>query len=416
MKLDELKDKKVAVVGMGVNNQHLAEYLKSHGINFQIIDSWRTPDDLVGKLDQFEIIFRTPGLPYLSKAVQQAKSKGVEISSQTKLFFDLCPVQIIGVTGTKGKGTTSTLIAKILKGHGYGWRVWLGGNIGKDPFEFLDKLFEEDANQDIVVLELSSFQLQDMNRSPDIAVVLNIFPDHLNHHASLEEYHQAKANILAFQPKNSLAVLHPDLPDWFKQLGQGRKIIFKPELFSDFQTKLLGRHNVDNIAAAITVALELGCDNENILREVVSKFKPLPHRLREVRKVGDVRFIDDAFSTNIEPTMAAIDAFDEPEILIVGGHDKGLDFTPLGEKIIKSKNIKALIVIGQVAPKIKDSVKGFKGKILQGEGKLKNILQQALSIAEAGDVIIFSPATSSFDMFKNESDRGDQFVKLVQDL
>src|SRR6185503_10326551 len=155
--LDNLRGKKIAVVGLGTNNRHLADFLTQQGIEFEIIDGWKDKDDLIGKLDRFEIIFRTPGLPYLSKAVQQAKASGVTVSSQTKLFFELCPSPIIGVTGTKGKGTTSSLITKILETAGK--KVWLGGNIGTDPFEFINQI----KPTDFVVLELSSFQLQDLD-------------------------------------------------------------------------------------------------------------------------------------------------------------------------------------------------------------------------------------------------------------
>jgi UDP-N-acetylmuramoylalanine--D-glutamate ligase len=179
MKLVDLKNKKIAIVGLGINNRHLAEYFKKNDIKFEIVDGWKTPDDLVGKLDNFEIIFRTPGLPYLSKAIQQAKQKGVVIYSQTKLFFDLCPCPIIGITGTKGKGTTATLIDLILRAAGK--NTWLGGNIGNDPFEFIDRV----KMGDWVVLELSSFQLQDVHKSPHIAVVLKITPEHLDHHNSV---------------------------------------------------------------------------------------------------------------------------------------------------------------------------------------------------------------------------------------
>lgn len=410
MTLDGLRGKKIGMVGMGVNNQHLAQYLKAHGIQFQIIDNWTTPDDLIGKLDEFEVIFRTPGLPYLSQAVQQAKSKGVEISSQTKLFFDLCPVQIIGVTGTKGKGTTSSLIAKILETTGY--KAWLGGNIGKDPFEFLDQI----ERDDFVVLELSSFQLQDMERSPQVAVVLNISPDHLNHHESMEEYLQAKSQILAYQAENDVAVLNQDLPDSFKSFGKGKKIFFSSEQVSDFQTKLLGKHNFQNIAAAVNVGLVYGVDGDYDLRKAVSEFEPLPHRLNPIRELNGIQFVDDAFSTNVEPTIAAISAFEKPIVLIVGGFDKGQDFTKLGEHIKSSKHLKGVVVIGQVAPKILAVIQGYKGKIITGGKNLKEIVNQALSIADKKGVVVFSPGTSSFDMFKDETDRGEQFVKVVKEL
>lgn len=401
--------KKIAVVGLGINNQELTGFLTRQGIIYDVIDGWKDPDELVGKLDAYNIIFRTPGLPFLSKAVQQAKAKGVEISSQTKLFFQLCPAPIIGITGTKGKGTTSSLIAKIIEKSGI--KAWLGGNIGCDPFKFLENV----NPADFVVLELSSFQLQDLRQSPHIAVVLNITSDHLNHHISVEEYVQAKSSLMAFQTDKDYAVLHKSLPDWYKNLGQAKKIFFDSKDVAGFKTKLLGEHNLENIAAAASCAKLLGIE-ELIIRKAVAEFKPLPHRLNKIGEIKGISFVDDAFSTNIDPTIAAVKAITSPLILIIGGSDKDLDFTILGEEIKSSTNLKGLVVIGQVTDKILKAVKGFQGKILTGAANMREILSQAQSLAVSGDVILFSPASASFDMFKNEKDRGEQFVKQVMML
>ncbi len=250
--LENLQGKRIAVVGLGVNNKKLAEYLTINNVAYDVIDGWKDPDELIGRLDHYNLIFRTPGLPLLSNAVQEAQKKGVEISSQTKLFFQLCPATIIGVTGTKGKGTTSSLIAKILETAGK--KVWLGGNIGRDPFEFLDSV----KFNDYVVLELSSFQLQDLHLSPHIAIVLNITSDHLNHHQSVEEYITAKSSIIAFQSEKDFAILHENLPKWFKDLGGSRKIFFEGKDVADYPTKLLVPHNLENISAAAACAKLLG--------------------------------------------------------------------------------------------------------------------------------------------------------------
>jgi UDP-N-acetylmuramoylalanine--D-glutamate ligase len=404
--IEKLRSQKVAVVGMGKNNQKLAEFLRKNRIAFDPIQDWKNADELIGKLDHYDVIFRTPGLPYLSQAIQQAKSAGVEISSQTKLFFELCPAPIIGITGTKGKGTTSSLIAKILQAAGK--KTWLGGNIGTDPFEFLDDI----DPSGIVVLELSSFQLQDLDQSPTIAVVLSVTPDHLNHHQSFEEYMQAKSNILSHQSPSEFAVLHSTLPDWFKQSGAGKKIWIEPAEVRDYERKLLGEHNLDNIDAAKKVAEILNID-ESVIRKTVAEFEPLPHRLNPLRQVNGIAYIDDAFSTNVDPTIAAINSMTAPFVLIVGGHDKGLDFTKVGSAILASENLKGLVVIGEVTDKILVASQGFKGKILTGAQNMTEILDQAKSLAQPGDAILFSPGTSSFDMFKNEFDRGQQFVDLV---
>ncbi len=407
--LSRLRGKKIAIVGMGVNNRKLADYLSKHGIKFEVIDGWNKPEDLIGRLDRFDVVFRTPGLPYLSAAVQQAKQKGVEIFSQTKFFFELCPAPIIGITGTKGKGTTSSLIAKILETSGK--KIWLGGNIGKDPFEFLEQIKPED----LVILELSSFQLQDMTQSPHVALVLSITSDHLDHHQSVDEYVSAKSSILKFQTEKDVAILHPSLPDAFKNLGKGKKIIYDPGSAQDYETKLLGQHNKENIAAAAAVAKFLGVE-ESEIRTAVAEFETLPHHLEVLRTVNGITYIDDAVSTNVEPAIAAINAITTPLILIVGGFDKGVDFEPLGKVIVSAKNLKAVVVIGDVTDKILKIIAGFKGKILTGAKNMNEILSQAQSVATAGDTIVISPATSSFDMFANMYDRAEQFVKAVKAL
>ncbi|MBX4187093.1 MAG: UDP-N-acetylmuramoyl-L-alanine--D-glutamate ligase [Candidatus Doudnabacteria bacterium] len=407
--LEQLRNKKIAIVGLGKNNQKLAEFLSGKNIKYEIVDGWKSPNELVGKLDSFDIIFRSPGLPYLSAAVQQAKRAGVQILSQTKLFFQLCPAPIVGVTGTKGKGTTSSLIAKILETAGR--RTWLAGNIGRDPFEFVEKL----SASDIVVLELSSFQLQDLGQSPHIAVVLSITPDHLNHHHDFEEYIHAKAQILSHQKPTDFAVLHPNLPDWFKNQGQAEKIVIEPGKVAQLKRKLLGEHNLDNIAAAKAVAEILKIDPK-VVEKVVAEFEPLPHRLSVLKTVKGITYIDDGFSTNIEPTIAAINAVTTPVILIIGGSEKGLDFTALGKKIVSADKVKGLVVIGEVTGKILKVVEGFKGKVLTGAENMTKILEQAQSLAAAGDTILFSPATASFGLFKDEFDRAEQFVNAADKL
>ncbi len=409
MRLPELEGKNIGIIGLGTNNRKLAEFLSAQGIKFGTIDQWTGNETLIGRLDDFDIIFRTPGLPYNSAAVQQAKNKGVIISSQTKLFFELCPAPIIGVTGTKGKGTTSSLIAKILESAGK--KVWLAGNIGRDPFEFLEQIKPEDS----VVLELSSFQLQDLERSPHIAVVLNITSDHLNHHADLAEYIQAKISIIAFQTPKDFAILHPALPPSFQAAGAGKKIIFDPSGASHYKTKLLGQHNWENIAAAAGAARVLEIP-ENVISTAIAEFEPLPHRLNPVKTVEGITYVDDGFSTNIDPTIAAMAAMDAPFVLIVGGFDKGLDWAPVGQAIKENANLKGVVVIGAVTEKILVTIKGFNRPVLRGAQTMEEMLKQARSLTAPGDKILFSPGTSSFDMFKNEYDRAEQFVQAVNSL
>jgi UDP-N-acetylmuramoylalanine--D-glutamate ligase len=409
MKVDELKGKKVAIIGMGVNNQKMADYFKNRRIKFDVVDGWKNETELIGKLDQYQVIFRSPGLPYLSKSIQQAKNKGAEITSQTQLFFSLCPAKIIGVTGTKGKGTTSSLIAKILStAHK---PTVLAGNIGLDPFEFLDDL----SIEHFVVMELSSFQLQDMKVSPHVAVVVNLSPDHLDHHKNLAEYYEAKQQIVNHQTASDFAILNKQLPDSFKTSGLGKKIFFDSADGQGYHTKLLGPHNRENIAAAVTTAKTLGI-KEVYIKGSVASFESLPHRLSFARNYKDVTYIDDSYSTNVESTMAAIDSFDSNIILIVGGADKKLDFHKLGKKIVNSGKVKGVVVIGQIAEQIVKSFTGYRGKVFQGAKNMDEIIIQAHSIAKPGDVVLLSPATSSFGMFKNATDRAEQFRKSVNQL
>ncbi len=412
--LEYLKGKKIAVLGLGVNNQKLVEFFAKHGIVYEVL-TWKHVSDLEGRLDSFDIIFRTPGFPFLAPAIQQALAKGVEISSGTKLFFDLCPAPIIGVTGTKGKGTTSSLIAKILEAGDF--KVWLAGNIGTDPFEFLDFIHP----QDLVVLELSSFQLQDLHKSPHVAVVLNITADHLDlsgklenptsaQHASLKEYFDAKMQILATQTENDFAVLSSRLPASAQAVGKGQKIIFDGNDVADYENQLIGKFYRENIAAAVAVG-KIYKITEPKIRQAVAQFKGLPHRMQVVGAKNGVTYIDDSAGTNEDTASAAITAIETPLIAIVGGSSKGLSYEKLAEVILKSPNLKGLVVIGAEAPKILKLIKNYKGMILTGAKNMKEIVSQARSMAKPGDMILLSPAAASFDMFKNYGDRGDQFAK-----
>ena len=432
MNLEDLRGKKVAVAGLGINNQKLADYLQQQKITFEIFDGWQSADALVGKLDEFEVIFRTPGLPYLSEAIQRAKTKGVIIYSQTKLFFDMCPAKIIGVTGTKGKGTTATLLSKILEAGGR--KTWLAGNIGEDPFEFIDEVKPDD----LVVLELSSFQLQDLHKSPHLAVVLKITADHLDHHRTVEEYIEAKKNIVAYQTSKDFAVINYDnevsrsfasqiesavywnsinqkvSPGCFVENSQ---IVLAPDVpvMSVSEVALIGRFNLENVPSAIAAASALGVADLPAIRRAVSAFHGLPHRLEFVAELDGVRYFDDSFSTVPDTAIAAIDAFSDPIVLIAGGSEKKSDYGPLGRKIAASK-VKALLPIGATGQKIVQEARksGFAGVVAQDTmPNMKTIVETAKSLAISGDVVLLSPAAASFGMFKNYKDRGDQFKKIL---
>lgn len=360
---NKFRGKKIAVLGLGIEGLSTAKFLEEQGTEVITLDQ-KQGKDYLKNLNQYDLLVRSPGvkLEFLKKYVSKDK-----ITSQTKLFFDLCPCPIIGVTGTKGKGTTSSLIYEMLRKQDLD--VYLGGNIGKPPLDFLDKL----NPQSIAVLELSSFQLQDITKSPHVAVMLMITSEHLDYHKNTDEYVDSKRNILRFQTSSDIAIVNKDYPASSESdihtTGKVYKVsresiaqdgcyvengkIKARATFGKNKTRVLeiietsdillpGKHNLENVCAAVMAAILLGVSKENIAA-VLKTFKGLEHRLELIRQVNGVRFYDDSFSTIPETTIAAIEAFRDPEILILGGSSKNSDFKELGEIISSSKNIKAII-------------------------------------------------------------------------
>ncbi len=446
-------NKKIAVLGLGIEGRDVCEYLLKQGARNitvfdrktaveleQIYKQFKGLKSLEFKLGQnylkdglvdFDIIFRSPAFKLSMPEIVEAKKAGATISSATKLFFDFCPAKIIGVTGTKGKGTTATLIYQILKKAKK--QAFLAGNIGQPMLSILPKLSKESW----VILELSSFQLIDMTKSPHLAVVLFISSEHLDYHKDTHEYIQSKANIVIYQTKNDMAILNADNPtsSSFASLtpakiycfSRSRKVnggyveadkifLFDKEIGGVSKLKLRGAHNWDNVCAAIT-ASRLGGADINSIEKTVFSFSGLEHRLELVRKYKGVFFYNDSFSTTPETAIAAIRAFKEPIILIAGGSEKGSNYTELGKEIAHS-SVKCLILIGQMAEQIKQTALrgGYKSKIIYQPGKMKEIVRKAFAEAKTGEVVLLSPACASFDMFKNYKDRGSQFKKYVRSL
>lgn len=454
-KLENLKNQKVAVLGLGEENVALVKFLTQQDIKLTICDKksreelgeyykqikdkalpihFQLGQDYLENLEDFDIIFRTPGLPYLNSKIQKAKNNGVIISSEMKLFFDLCPCPIVGVTGTKGKGTASSLIYEILKNKS---KIYLAGNIGTAPISFLDQI----KSDDIVVLELSSFQLQDMDNSPHIAVVLDIKVDHLDYHQSRQEYIESKINIVKFQTKNDLAVINADYLTsfefgvqtpaktyWFsrrKSIDEGcfvenNEIILRTSdedllICKTSEVILKGEHNLENICAAVLASYLAGADLESI-KAVVKSFKGLEHRLEFVRNFKEINFYNDSFSTTPDTTIAAINSFKSPIILLVGGSEKKSDFKELGQ-VIKNSTVKAIISIGQTAPKIIDAIgKDHSIEIVDTIKSMEEAVNFAFEIGQKDDVVILSPASASFDRYKNYKERGETFKKIILDL
>ena len=457
--ITDLASKRIAIIGFGQEGKSLANFLAKKNIKFSILDQKKpagfskkelaqiykfNPTPQLGKnylanLSQFDLVFRSPGVKRHLQPIQEAEKKGVIILSPSQLFLALCPGKVIAVTGTKGKGTTATLISKILEKANF--VCYLGGNIGQPPLNFLGKIKKDDW----VVLELSSFQLTDLIIRPQIAVVLMVTSEHLDWHQNPVEYLQAKINLIKNQTRDDISVFAADYPNSTKISGftnaqkyffstksevktgvslHQDKFIFKngnyqTEICSTSDIRLPGPHNLENVAAAITVACLLGVDT-NIIRQVLRKFQGLPHRLELVIKKNGVLYYDDSFSTTPETTIAAIKSFpDKPQVLILGGSPKKSDYKPLAKLIADSKNIKAIVLIGQTAAEIEKAILsagGFGGKIIKGAKNMGQIVQTAAKTAKAGDLVLLSPACASFDMFKNYKDRGNQFKKEVRSL
>jgi UDP-N-acetylmuramoylalanine--D-glutamate ligase len=451
MTLDDLKDKKIAILGFGLEGTATFEFLRKHGLGSTILDradrkaieekigsldgvDLALGDDYLKNLTEFDYIFKTPGVPLFLPEIQAAIKKGVVLTSHLALFLDLCPAKIIGVTGTKGKGTTSTLIHDILKKQGLD--VYLGGNIGLAAISFLDQLTPESW----VVLELSSFQLQSLEKSPQIAVVLNVTQDHLDYHKTVEEYREAKKNIVRYQAENDFAVINADYES-SREFANATKakiyyfskekevegcfikdgeVILKTaeETFKIVSVKdllLRGQHNLENVTAACLASYLAGA-RQKALREAVLAFKGLEHRLELVRDLKGVKFYDDSFSTVPETAIAALKSFEEPIVLIAGGSYKGSDYTELG-RVIRSSQVKTIILIGDMAGDIDKAIgRNFSGEKILHLTRMNQMVEKAFELAHSGDVVLLSPACASFGLFKNYKDRGDQFKTAVRNL
>ena len=450
-----LSGKSVAVLGMGVSNRPLTELLVSHGARVSVYDK-KPPCELGEKALDLEkrgvrfvwgdgylsdiaedLIFRTPGLLPTAPELVAAEKRGAEITSEMGLFYELCPAKTVGITGSDGKTTTSTLISEMLKKAGR--RVWLGGNIGTP---LLDKIPEMTEN-DICVTELSSFQLMDMKRSPDIAVVTNLAPNHLDKHGSMEEYCGAKKNIFLHQTEKGVLVVNADckVTAAFAPEAKGELRMFSRKgcvengvflrngelvariggketvLFAASEIRIPGLHNVENYMTAAAAVFDL-CDSSN-MASVAREFGGVEHRLEFVRELRGVKYYNSSIDSSPSRTNAALGVFDKKVIIIVGGSDKHISFDSLGDTLCEKA--KAVILAGQTGEKIalavKNSEKYSEGHPLIADGKnVVDATKLAAEIASEGDIVLLSPACASFDAFKNFDQRGKVFKKAVLDL
>ena len=458
-KLNEFNDyirfRKIAIIGLGVSNLPLMEYLYEKKANVTVFDertidsiskdimdkittygfSFYFGEDALKNLKGFNVIFRSPSCLPTRKELINESNNGAIVTTEVELLMKMCPCKIVGVTGSDGKTTTTSLINTILKKAGY--NTFLGGNIGTPLFTKLPDMKPED----ILVLELSSFQLMGMEISPDIAVITNITPNHLNIHKDYEEYIEAKKNIFKYQNEKGILILNYDneITRNCEKEANGKVIFFSSknklddgyivdeDVIKECEDKirkhilnvedviLRGNHNYQNIATAIAATSSLVDIDTTI--EAIKEFKPVEHRIEFIRELNGVKWYNDSASSSPSRTLSGINAFKEDIILIAGGYDKNLDYTPLAKPIIEK--VKSLILIGQTSGKIFEAVK----LELEKENKeldihmcesLEETINIAKKVARPGQVVLFSPASASFDMFKNFADRGNQFKELVK--
>lgn len=425
----------MAIVGYGVEGQTNYEYWKQQGADITICDentaleipagaSRQLGPDYLQNLGRFDLVVRTAGLnPF--KII--AANPGIEpkITTAVNEFLRLCPTKnIIGITGTKGKGTTSALTAKMLEASGR--KTFLGGNIGVSPLAFLPEITPDSW----VVLELSSFQLYDLKRSPRIAVCLMVVPEHLNWHSGLDDYIAAKSQLFAHQSPQDIAIYFADNETSHRiaSVSPGKKITYFAEpgayvadncIVIDNQQicrvdelKLIGKHNWENACAAATAFWQVANDVQPI-RTALTLFGGLEHRLEFVREVDGVKYYDDSFGTTPETAIVAVEAFPEPKVLILGGSDKGASFKELAGKVANS-DVRHVLTIGETAAAIEEALRtnGYEN-FSRGGASMPDIVRAASEHAQKGDIVLLSPACASFGLFKDYKDRGYQFKLAV---
>ncbi len=447
-----VKGKKIAVVGIGVSNVPLIRLLAENGAEVWAYDKRDAQqlgetyeemtahgvtmvlgEDYLDRLDSgFSYIFKTPGLRADVPQLKKAAENGATITSEMELFFELCPVPIIAVTGSDGKTTTTTLIAEMLKRQGF--TCYLGGNIGRPLLSEVEKIRQGDK----VVLELSSFQLQTIKKSPHIAVVTNVTPNHLDWHTDLAEYERAKENIFRFQQKGDRAIFNFDneVTRRFAESAKDAVLFSRKEALQDGycllngqivyceggnvkQTilraediKIPGQHNVENYMAAIAAVSD--CVSQETIVQTAKEFGGVPHRIELVRELGGVKYYNDSIASSPARTTAGLKSFAQKVILIAGGYDKKIPFDAFGSVV--NDHVKALVLVGVTSEKIETAVRqaaNYEGLHIHRCTEFEQAVNAARELAQPGDVVILSPACASFDLFKNFEVRGNTFKEIV---
>lgn len=454
-KLDEFKynvaGKNITVIGIGISNLPLIKYLVSLGANVTACDR-RSAEDLGENYTELEklgvkfnlgdgylnnlsgdMIFKTPGMRYDVPELLKAKENGSIVTSEMEVFFEVCPSHIIAVTGSDGKTTTTTLIHKMMTDAGY--KTWLGGNIGNPLLTDTEKMKENDW----VILELSSFQLHTMRKSPEIAVITNISPNHLDMHKDYKEYIDAKKNIMLYQNEGDTLIVNADnqvtadigksasgAVKYFSRNGMAdvyldgniikRGIV---EILNIKDIKIPGMHNVENYMAAI--AAVSGLVSKDVIVNVAKTFGGVEHRIELVRTLDGVKYYNSSIDSSPNRTINTLRVFPNKVIMIAGGKDKGIPYDEIGPAL--AEHVKVLILIGATSDKIQEALDAEINKT--GNGKdieviratsYEDAVNTARSKAHDGDVVLLSPASTSFDMFRNFKERGNLFKKIVNEL
>lgn len=451
--LQQIREKRIAVIGAGVSNMPLIALLRKAGLLVTVHDR-KTAEALGEQYDKLQqlgvslvlgeqyldaldedIIFRTPGLHPNHPALTAVRARGGEVTSEMELFFRVCPCKIIGITGSDGKTTTTTLTYEFLKHAGY--TCHLGGNIGKPLLPEVDTMQPDD----LAIVELSSFQLMGMQYSPYIAAITNLTPNHLDYHKDFDEYVQAKTSIYTHQKEGERLVLNVDDPvTRTLEIGRGHDIrtcskVVKPEngvylregviyiadngqdrvLMNAEDIRIPGAHNVSNVMMAAAIVQGL-CKDEDIV-QVAKTFGGVEHRIEFVRELDGVRYYNDSIASSPTRTIAGLNSFAQKLILIAGGYDKHIPYDVLGEPICQ--HVKTLLLTGATAPKIRACVEqaaGSEKPEIIDVPDLAAAVRTANAIAQPGDVVILSPASASFDCFRNFMERGERFKELVHGL
>ena len=443
-----LKGKKIAVFGLGVSNRPLVRLLLEFGCD--VLGCDRTPREKLDRevLDleaagcklsvgefyleglEADLVFRTPGMHPGNPALEALRAKGAEVTSEMEVFFEVCPCTILAITGSDGKTTTTTLVSEMLKAAGK--TVWVGGNIGTP---LLPRVREMRAG-DFAVVELSSFQLMDMKRSPHVAVVTNLAPNHLDVHKDMEEYVEAKKNIFRFQGKDDILIVNADneitaplrgngATKTFSRQGKNANVMLAGDTICRDGQPVLdkkdilipGEHNVENYMAAI--AAVQGLVEDETIRQVAKTFGGVEHRIELVRIRDGVRFYNDSIASSPSRTIAGLRSFPEKVLLIAGGYDKHIPYDVLGPEICA--HVKKLYLGGATGQKIRAAVencpeyKPGAPKIVDC-GDFASAVKAAAAGAVSGDVVLMSPASAAFDQFKNFMVRGEFFKKMVMEL